>query len=136
MPESKIHYDGVNEMEERLKALGCACVRHGDVGGARPDLACACNEPITLVEVETDTSFKSTHSIKQMYLINQYSGKNNARSAVLVTNGKEFCGLPINSGGEELIITIDIPKCPVEPATNVRYPRSYPLSGDKPHLET
>ena len=111
MPISTKHRNALEIMERLLKKNGCACVRHGNVGGIEPDLACACEEPITLVEVETDESINKKHTNHQMAIMQQYTKNNEARAAVIVTDGKNLCGIAINEEGGQILEENDIRQC-------------------------
>lgn len=111
MSVSKTHTNAVNHLENKLKNKGCSCVRHGNVGGAEPDLACACNEPLTLIEVETDKSISKNHTKHQLFVMQQYADENETRVAFVVTDGKNLCGIPINEGGNQILEEHNIPKC-------------------------
>lgn len=114
MPVSEKHSDGVDTMENLLKTRGCACVRHGNVGGAELDLACACREPITLIDVETDKSIRKNHTKHQIFVMQQYTENNETRAAVIVTDGMNLCGIPVNEGGKQILEEHNLPKCSSE----------------------
>jgi len=118
MPISRKHEDAVNAIREKMKTKGCACVEHGNVGGAEPDLVCACEEPITLIEVETEESISKSHTRYQILIMQQYADKNETRAAVIVADGTNLCGIPINEGGKQILEEHNLPNCPRTRANN------------------
>lgn len=105
-----MHDKAVEQVKDAFS--DCKCVEHCNIGGVEPDLTCVCSpEPLTIIEVETPVSLKRSHTKKQAFLMGRSAEGSNDQYAIVVSDGVNMCGIPLNNEGKRLLGERGIPSC-------------------------